>query len=245
MLLSEKLSAKLEVFTVKNCRAFLFLPPEIETCNSIPWVWYAPTLPCLPAIEERWMFDKFLNAGIAVAGIDVGESYGSPSGTKILNSFYEELVSRRSLSEKPCLLARSRGGLQLYNWAIEHKTLVTCIAGIYPVCNLASYPGLKKACGAYGLSEKQLGESLCEYNPVERINGLAEAGIPIYHLHGDCDTAVPLEENSGLLAERYKKAGGAAMTLEVVKGQGHNMWSGWFQSPELVDFIISHALAGE
>jgi hypothetical protein len=31
------------------------------------------------------------------------------------------------------------------------------------------------------------------------------------------------------------------MTLEVVKGQGHNMWNGWFQSQALVDFVIKHA----
>jgi len=27
----------------------------------------------------------------------------------------------------------------------------------------------------------------------------------------------------------------------VVKGQGHNMWAGWFQSQTLVDFLIKHA----
>ena len=27
----------------------------------------------------------------------------------------------------------------------------------------------------------------------------------------------------------------------VVKGQGHNLWTGWFQSQELVDFVIAHA----
>jgi hypothetical protein len=43
-------------------------------------VWYAPTLPNLPGPEERWMFEKFRAAGIAVAGIDAGESYGSPAG---------------------------------------------------------------------------------------------------------------------------------------------------------------------
>ena len=31
------------------------------------------------------------------------------------------------------------------------------------------------------------------------------------------------------------------MTLNVMKGQGHNMWSGWFQCQELVDFVIAHA----
>ena len=36
-----------------------------------PWVWYAPTLPALPEARESWMFERFLAAGIAVAGVDV------------------------------------------------------------------------------------------------------------------------------------------------------------------------------
>ena len=31
------------------------------------------------------------------------------------------------------------------------------------------------------------------------------------------------------------------MTLEVVKGQGHNLWMGWFHSQKLVDFILVNA----
>ena len=51
---------------------------------------------------------------------------------------------------------------------------------------------------------------------------------------------VPLDRNSLVIKERYDKLGGL-MTLEVVKGQGHNMWVGWFQSQALVNFIIKHA----
>ena len=58
--------------------------------------------------------------------------------------------------KKPCLLARSRGGLMLYAWAVEHPESVGGVAGIYPVCNLASYPGLGRACGAYGLTMDEL-----------------------------------------------------------------------------------------
>jgi hypothetical protein len=36
----------------------------------------------------------------------------------------------------------------LYNWACEHPESVACIAGIYPVCNLRSFPGLDRAGGA-------------------------------------------------------------------------------------------------
>lgn len=224
-----------EVFDVEGCTVFLIMPVQ-NVGNNTPWVWYAPTLPGLPGMEEKWMFQQFIDAGIAIAGIDVGESFGSPKGRKLFSALYDELVNR-GLSKKPCLLARSRGGLMLYNWAVEHPDSVACIAGIYPVCNIISYPGIKNACNAYEITEEELREKINQHNPIDRIESLTTAGVPIYHIHGDCDTVVPIEANSSELAKRYRKAG-AEMTLNVIAGQGHNMWTGWFECQELVDFIV-------
>jgi pimeloyl-ACP methyl ester carboxylesterase len=127
----------------------------------------------------------------------------------------------------------------LYNWAAENPASVACIAGIYPVSNLSSYPGLGRACAAYGMTEVQLSEKLTEYNPIDRLAPLARAKVPIFHIHGDSDTVVPLDKNSGELKKRYDKLGGE-MTLEIVKGQGHNLWPGWFHSQKLVEFVITH-----
>ena len=242
--LSKELPIAGNVFSVNGRTAFLILPERAAAGGGTPWVWYAPTLPGLPGKEEAWMFQKYLDAGIAVAGIDVGESYGNPRGRALFSAFYEELVVNRGLSRKPCLLARSRGGLMLYNWAVEHPAAVACVAGIYPVCDLRSFPGVKTAAEAYGMSEGQLNASLDCHNPLDRVAALVEAHVPIYHLHGDSDTVVPIESNSGELAERYRRLGGA-MTLNTVKGQGHNMWPGWFQCQELVDFVVEHANQAE
>ncbi|MFT5368912.1 MAG: pimeloyl-ACP methyl ester carboxylesterase [Candidatus Latescibacterota bacterium] len=228
-----------EVFSVKNHTAFLLLPAQQKRNVGTPWIWYAPTLPGLPSDAEKWMFEKFLHAGIAIAGIDVGESYGNLQGRDIYSALYKNLVHKRGLSKKACLLARSRGGLMLYNWAIDNPSSVACIAGIYPVCNLSSYPGLSKASGAYGLNEEQLAAQLAEHNPIDRLEALSKAHIPIFHIHGDDDQVVPLAHNSGELAKRYQTLGGK-MTLKVIEDQGHNMWMGWFQCQELVDFIVAH-----
>jgi pimeloyl-ACP methyl ester carboxylesterase len=128
----------------------------------------------------------------------------------------------------------------LYNWAADHPSSVACIAGIYPVCNLSSLPGLKKASGAYNMSEEQLAAKLAEHNPIERLELLSKAHVPVFLIHGDSDKVVPLEQNSGELAKRYRALGGE-ITLKIVEGQGHNMWPGWFQCQELVDFVVSHA----
>lgn len=234
------LPLKGEEFKVAGRAAFVIPPTPLADDSAIPWVWYAPTLPGLPGPEEKWMFERFQAAGIAIAGIDVGESYGSPDGRALYTAFYEEMVHRRPYSHFPCLLMRSRGGLMLYNWAVEHPRSVVCIAGIYPVCNLISYPGLKQACGAYRFTEEQLAAQIEYHNPIDRLGPLAKARVPIYHIHGDSDTVVPLDMNSGELARRYQKLGGP-ITLKVVPGQGHTMWEGWFQDQDLVDFVIAHA----
>lgn len=240
----KKLPVPGDVFAVGGNTAFLILPEKTKPGRLIPWVWYAPTLRGLPGKEEKWMFDRFLENGIAIAGVDVGESYGSPKGRGIYSALYRELVEKRGLAKEACLLARSRGGLMLYGWAAENPKKVKCIAGIYPVCNIVSYPGLGRACGAYGLTAEQLEAELSAHNPIDRLDPLAKAKVPLFHIHGDRDTVVPLEENSGEVAKRYKERGGK-MTLEIVKGQGHNMWPGWFKSQELVDFVIANATARE
>ena len=66
----------------------------------------------------------------------------------------------------------------------------------------------------------------------------------IFHIHGDADKVVPLETNSGLLAQRYQAAGGP-VEVKVARGQGHNMWHGFFECQELVDFLIRNATGSE
>src|SRR5689334_21993155 len=75
----KKLSLPGENFTVANRPAFVFRPPEEKRTRPQPWILYAPTLPAYPDEAERWMHEQFLAAGVAVAGIDVGEAYGSPA----------------------------------------------------------------------------------------------------------------------------------------------------------------------
>ena len=232
-----------EVVHVRDRPGFILIPHKASPAPQ-PWVWYAPTLGSrLPGKEETWMFERLLGQGIAIAGVDVGESYGSPQGCEVFQAFYELLTQQRGYSLQPVLLARSRGGLMLYNWAADHPDCVAGIAGIYPVSNIASYPGVARAAPAYGLTAEGLQQQLDTFNPVARIAGLAAAGVPVVHLHGDADGVVPLEENSELLATRYRAAGGT-FELEIVPGGGHTMARRWFESTRLTDFMIRRALAG-
>ena len=84
----KRLPLKGEVFTIQERTAFLILPEKPKAGQPIPWVWYALTLPGLPANSEKWMFERFLKAGIAIAGVDVGESYGSPKGRAVYSALH-------------------------------------------------------------------------------------------------------------------------------------------------------------
>lgn len=229
-----------ETFEVSRHPAFLIPGKTTAGQTEKPWVWYAPTLPGLPGPEEKWMFEQFRDAGIAIAGIDAGESYGSPAGQILFSGLYQELTDQRGYSHRPVLLGRSRGGLMMLAWAAANPDKVGAFAGIYPVCNLGSYPGVAQAAGAFGLKEEDLQNRLAEFNPIDRLAPLAREGVPLFAIHGDLDTVVPLEANSGLMRERYEKLGGR-MQLIVPPGQGHNMWEGFFHCQALVKFVVEHA----
>jgi len=226
---------------VNDHRAFTIIPADLDPDEPIPWVWYAPTLGNgLPGQHEIWMFNRLYTNGIAIAGIDVGESYGSPKGVAIYQALYDKLTRENRFSRKPVLLGRSRGGLMLYSWAVRNPSSIGAIAGIYPVCNLVSYPGLERAAPAFHMSAEELRTNLGKLNPVEMLAPLAAAKIPIFHLQGDNDKVVPLGPNSKLLADRINTMGGNAQ-IRVIKGQGHNLWNGWFTNEELIRFIMKFA----
>lgn len=236
-------AAEREQFQIGENAAFMIMPPASRRVKGpTPWVWYAPTLGNRhPSQDEQWMIDRLHAAGIALAGVDVGESYGSPKGVRVYQEFYREMTAKRGCSTKPVLLARSRGGLMLYGWAVSHANCVAGIAGIYPVCNIASYPGIQRAAPAFDLTPNELNDSLAKYNPIDNLQALAMARVPVFHIQGDSDKVVPHEKNSGLLASRYQALGGP-VEIEVIPGQGHNMWRGWFESDTLTQFMIKRAL---
>ena len=234
-----------ESFLVGDRPAFILWPAEEKRSKPQPWIMYAPTLPGLPDSHEKWMHEQFVAAGIAVAGIDVGEANGSPAGQEHFTALYRHLTEKLGFATKPCLLGRSRGGLWVSSWAIANPDKVAGIAGIYPVFDLRSYPGVGRAAPAYSLTPEQLQAKLGEHNPIARIDVLATARVPVCIIHGDVDKVVPLKENSATLVARYEQADADdVVQLIIAEGQGHNFWPGFFHCQELVEFATAWAKAG-
>lgn len=233
-------------FSVRGGSGFVIKPNHSETANSRPWLWYAPTFVRAtpqtgkyPNQSLTWLFTRLLEHGVWIAGVDVGESWGNSQGRRAYTNFYKYVRKQFALSARPCLLGQSRGGMMLFNWAPEHPKDVGCMAGIYPVTNLAGWPDLggEKIQQAYGMSETELRKHLAKINPIDRLAPLARAHVPVFLIHGDADTVVPLTQNTLEFSRRYNALGGK-VDVEVVHGKGHEEVPEFFHSQPLLEFLL-------
>jgi len=236
----EVLPKTAEVFEIDGHKAFLYAAPK--PAAGKPWLWYAPTLNGVSLFGRKMYFEAFMKAGISIAGYDLGEVRGAPASTAKFTLFYDEMV-KRGYSAKPILLGQSRGGMMTLAWAFRHPEKVRAWVGIYPVCNLASWPlknSKAQTLADFGMSEEELVAKLSEFNPVDNLKGLLENKVPMFVVHGDSDVVVPYELNTGLLKERYA-AGGGQISVKVIPGEGHKEGPSFFECQELVDFVLKQA----
>ena len=131
-------------------------PEDVVPTGKIPWLWYCPSDHNLPGELEVWMIAEVRSRGVAVAGIDGRGDMGTPAGRAVFTTLYDELTQNRGFSDKACMMGRSYGGLQMYTWAMENPDSVAGLAGIYPVCNYASYPGIDRTAGFYGVTVEEM-----------------------------------------------------------------------------------------
>ena len=223
--------------SVGGSTGFIYTPNIYLPGEEVPWVWSAPILKGVPGSIQTWLFDRIRNAGFAVVGIDVGESYGSPAGVAIFNLFYAYLTLKYKVKPQAVLFPQSRGGLQLYNWAAAYPSQVSRSGGIYPICDPRIYPGSATAAAAYGMTEAQFLININLYAPVLNSVPLARTGVTIYHISGDSDLTVPAVSNS-LAMQTFYRANGGTMTVELVAGHGHEEIAEYFQSSNLLNFLI-------
>lgn len=81
-----------------------------------------------------------------------------------------------------------------------------------------------------------------KFNPVDNLDPLAKAKIPLLLVYGDADTLVPVKENSEVAYERYRKLGGPVERI-VKPGQDHHP-HGLKDVTPVVDFFATAYRAG-
>lgn len=221
----------------------LIVAPDRELPGR-PWVWHGEFFGHKPAPDVA-----LLQRGFHVVYLRVPDLLGSPAAVAHWNAFYRELTTKHGFASKPALVGLSRGGLYCYNWAAANPDRVACIYGDAPVCDFKSWPGGKgKGKGSardwklvlerYGFADEAAALAY-DKNPVDNLAPLAKAKVPLLHVYGDADDVVPWQENTGLLAERYRKLGGS-ITLIAKPGVGHHP-HGLDDPTPIVEFIARHA----
>ena len=223
------------------------------------WLWVAPAWAAVMAqnprtnepvkgIEYGFCVEALLSKGFHVAGVHVGRSLGSPAGVEVFDQFYDFLMSEYGLSPEARLLGASNGGLIVYAWAFRNPGKVARIMAMYPSLDLRTWPGLDKAVwpGGAGIADpeyaygdmtlEELERRLPEFNPIDNLKPLADAGVPIFHIHGDSDAVVPFEPNSGEALRRYPRLGGEIEVRKLI-GHGHEAGGEFYDSLEALDFL--------
>jgi pimeloyl-ACP methyl ester carboxylesterase len=233
-------------FQVDGKRAIVVVPKQ--PLPGKVWAWRGEFFGAFANTDAA-----LLTNGFYVVFLSMPDLFGSPDAVKSWDKFYDELTVKHGFAKKTALIGLSRGGLYCYNWAIANPDKVACIYADAPVCDFKSWPGGKlkglgkgdgsisewnKLLKAYGF--KSDAEAIAyRGNPVDNLQPLADNGVPLLHVYGDADPVVPWDENTGIMAERYRKMGGS-ITLMPKAGVGHHP-HGFSDPKPIVEFIMQHA----
>lgn len=222
-------------FRFKGRDAIVVVPKQ--AAEGKPWIWRPAFFGAFPSVDQA-----LLEKGFHVVYYDVTHCYGNPRAVELGTDFYNYMKDFYHLSPKVTLEGFSRGGLYALNWAIKNTDKVACIYIDAPVCNVFSWPGRKNAplwndlLKEWELTDKEMDSF--RGNPIDNLEPLAKAGIPIISVCGDADKTVPFKENMDIVRSRYLALGGPVEVI-IKPGVDHHPHS--LENPEpVVDFILRH-----
>jgi hypothetical protein len=222
-------------------RPSLLVEPQTENPER-PWIWRTEFFG-----HEAQLDLALLKMGWHIAYVKISDMYGAPSSIEVMRAFHEHLETEFGLASKAVLEGLSRGGLYAFNYAATFPEKVAALYLDNPVLDIRSWPGgLGEGPGSvecweqclemYGLSKESA--SAFKGNPLDQIEPVAQARIPIVMVCGDADEVVPFEENAAILARRYEELG-APVELIVKPGFRHHPHSLPDPKP-MTDFLQRH-----
>lgn len=221
-----------------NGRAGVLVKPK-DPAPGRPWIWRTEFFGVFPSVDLA-----LLEKGWHVAYLNVSGLFGAPVALDAMDALPPYLAEHHQLTAKPVLEGFSRGGLYAFNWAARHPDKVAALYVDAPVCDFTSWPAGKgngqgspndwqQCLKAYGFTEEQA--LAYKHNPVDNLDPIAAAKIPIIAVVGDADTVVPIAENINRVEELYRALGGTIKVI-VKPGCGHHPHSLTDPTP-VVEFL--------
>ncbi len=210
-------------FELDGKEGFVVLPKVFA--EGRPWVWRAEFFEDFDQADMA-----LLEQGYCRAYYRQNDQYGCPQAVEGMRKFQSYVMRVFGLAEKAVIVGLSRGGLYAFNYAATYPEQVAVMYLDAPVLDIRSWPGGKgkgigaarewqECLAAYGLSEET--SLSAKVSPLDRIESVASAGIPIILVAGDADNVVPYLENGALLVRRYRELGGTIVSV-VKEKVGHH-----------------------
>jgi uncharacterized protein (DUF1684 family)/pimeloyl-ACP methyl ester carboxylesterase len=229
-------------FDVSGHPAFVVVPKTAAHGN--PWIWRTSFPDFHPEVDL-----ELLKRGFHVGHIDVVAMLGSDSSLDLMDQFYDIVQRQWDLADRPALEPCSRGGLHAYRYAARHPDRVACIFADTPVMDLKSWPlkagaegPLMDALRYYPFASEDELRSF-QGNPIDLLEPMAKARIPIRHVVSPNDTVVPPEENSFEARRRLQTLG---WDMDIVLIDPATSYNGGHHFPVIevdasTEFVVRHA----
>ncbi len=226
------------IFNIDGVKAWIVEPHH--PVGDGRWTW------CLiwpESFVQRVGVPEFLDRGFYHAHIEAHPTYATPDqGMPLLRKFYQQCVDL-GLSRKANLMGLSWGGFFTLRFASENPEKVACIYLDAPLCNMADESTVPLADAhqvlqeAYHLSNEEMLTSAL--NPINALEPIAEAGIPIFAATGEDDLVVPVQNHINIVEERFLAQGGKIF-IERRASWGHHP-HGLDDRCELIAFMVANA----
>lgn len=190
---------------------------------------------------------ELFKMGFYRAYIGLSNMFGSPDAVGYMKKFHDLLVNEFGINPKVILVGVSRGGLYSVNYAATYPEDVVALYLDAPVLNLLSWPFGR---GKYAGSPQDIELALAEFgmtegevlsfrgSPIDKVEAVAKADIPIMFVCGAIDKTVYFDENSEVFIKRFKALGGRCDL--ILKPDCDHHPHGLENPKPIIDFLLEN-----